>query len=177
MLNHLSKQTKVLLGLRVLTILTCITAVAGLAWATTKEHGISTDGLGHVFDEMGAVCIGISGLWSIIALILIIVLDDRIHPGVIIGLDVTIACLMLSIGIVLATSPVNQASDLACGEKYYDSCDSAPHRTVVFRFIGCIFCFVNFVCHTAFVVVASKACHQRRKHASRSDAEFKGAVA
>lgn len=157
----LGKQTKIILAVRVVMLITCIIGVGGLVWATTKEHAISTDGLGIASDTLGAIAVskpllslsikkhssniqiqlGISGLWSLIAFFVTILFNDPIHPGVYIGLDVTLCALTLAVGIAIPSSYVSDVGDITCNN--YSFCNETEDRTVIFRIVATAFCLFN----------------------------------
>ncbi|KLJ10857.1 hypothetical protein EMPG_13790 [Blastomyces silverae] len=137
------KSSTIFLGLRIFAALISITGAVGFGWATGILYSPDT---GPFSEAIGISSLSISALWTLIALSLTLFIgNDRIHPAVIITLDLILGLLAVAGGIVVAISPYADASWIDCGEGRSTSIcgDTTETTAVIWRFVAAAFCFMN----------------------------------
>ncbi|PGH00878.1 hypothetical protein GX51_05542 [Blastomyces parvus] len=137
------KSSTIFLSLRIFALLISVTGAVGLGWATGIVYSPDT---GPFAEVIGISALSISALWTLIALGLTFLIgNDRIHPAVIITIDLIAGMFAAVGGIIVACSPYADASWIDCGENRWTSIcnDSTETNAVIWRFLAATFCFMN----------------------------------
>ncbi|CEL10424.1 hypothetical protein ASPCAL13543 [Aspergillus calidoustus] len=84
---YANDRHRVLLSLRVLSILTSLAALSTLAWTIPAHENVSNDGVGSGVTPGVVASTAYAFLWSSTVLILRYILHTPIHPGVYLAFD------------------------------------------------------------------------------------------
>ncbi|PGH35933.1 hypothetical protein GX50_01258 [[Emmonsia] crescens] len=133
----------IFLGLRIFAALISIAGAVGLGWATEILYSPDT---GPFAETIGISSLAISAVWTLIALgLAFFVGNDRVHPGVIVTLDLLLGMFAVVGGFIVALSPFSDAHWIDCSKGRGTSVcgNSAEKSSVIWRFFAAAFCFMN----------------------------------
>lgn len=166
--------------LRMLTIVLAAVGIACVAWAFVTSFGRFEDRYyygfyGTALVPWGLISLGLSILWNIANMAVLLSRNRPIIPGANVGCDLVLWLLLLGTGVLLVLSAQDNIKpyyvyDCDYDYGYYGYTDRclqydfpSNHRQGIVEAVGSGFTFAVMLCHFALFVSACRYTHERRR--------------